>query len=120
MPRSATKLANYGTSLRLTLAERQLLDKAAAALGLGPSRYIREVVLSAIRPNAAASGAADTRAARARLLAHWTIQIGRLADEVRTLAATPAGELDPAGLETLKATIAQCHVAMVVACEEPR
>lgn len=120
MPRSATNLANYGTSLRLTLAERQRLDMAAAALGLGPSRYIREVVLSAIRPNAAASGAADSRTARARLLAYWTIQIGRLADEVRTLAAAPAGKLDPAALETLAATIAQCHAAVVLACEERR
>jgi hypothetical protein len=120
MPRSSTTLATFGTSLRLTQDERQHLDMAAAAAGLGPSSFAREVVLSAIRPGAAAPGARDSRASRARLMARWTVEIGRLADEVRTLAARPSDQLDPAVLAAVADAITQCHAAVIRTCEKPR
>lgn len=120
MPRSSTTLAAYGTSLRLTQDQRRRLDMAAAAAGFGPSGFAREVVLSAARPSAADHGAMDSRASRARHLVRWTIEIGRLADEVRTLAARPASQLDPAALAAVADAIAQCHAAVVRTWEKPR
>lgn len=120
MPRSSTTPATSGTSLRLTLAERQRLDRVAAALGLGPSRFAREAVLAAIRPNGADAATVDSRAVRARLLARWTLEIGHLADEVRLLAAAPAGQFDPAALAVVAGRIAQMHAAVVRTWEEHR
>lgn len=120
MPRSSTNPATSGTSLRLTPAERQRLENAAAALGLGPSRFAREAVLAAIRSSAADAATVDSRAIRARLLARWTLEIGRLTDEVRALAAAPAGWLDPAALTTVMGRIAQVHAAVVLTWEKPR
>jgi uncharacterized protein (DUF1778 family) len=120
MPRSSTNPATSGTSLRLTLDERRRLDRAAAALGLGPSGFAREAVLAAIRPSAPDATIVDRRAIRARLLARWTLEIGRLADEVRTLAAAPAGQLDHAALATVADRIARVHAAVVETSEAPR
>ena len=120
MPRSSTHPATSGTSLRLTPAERQRLDHAAAALGLGPSRFAREAVLAAIRPSTPDATIADRRAVRARLLACWTLEIGRLADEIRTLVAAPAGRHDPAALATVADRIAQVHAAVIQTWEAPR
>ncbi|WP_342167428.1 hypothetical protein, partial [Methylobacterium sp. SD21] len=117
---SSTNPATSGTSVRLTPAERQRLDNAAAALGLGPSRFAREAVLAAIRSSAADAATVDSRAIRARLLARWTLEVGHLTDEVRALTAAPAGRLDAAALAAVLGSIAQVHAAVIRTWEEPR
>ncbi len=97
-------------SFRLTPQERERVDRVAASLGLGVSAYARRAVLaSAAR---AGSDVLAGRAAQARLLAQWTVQIGLLADEVRALRKAD-GCIDPSAVHELADRIHACHQAVL-------
>lgn len=98
-------------SFRLTPQERERVDRVAASLGLGVSAYARRAVLaSATR---AGSDVLAGRAAQARLLAQWTVQIGLVADEVRALRHEADGCIDPSAVHDLADRIHACHQAVL-------
>lgn len=118
-PKSTRPKRSVVASFRLTPQERERIDQAAAVLGLGASGYARRAVLAAAAQDG--SSVVTSRAAKTRLLALWTIQMGLVAEELRALRRQEAaGSIDPATVQGLSDRVYACHRAVLSMVEGPR
>ena len=86
MSTSSSRKATHTTSLRLTPQERRTIERASAALRIGPSSFVRRAALKA------AGQAADSGSFRDLALARWTALMGELFDAISDLSDARAAD----------------------------
>ncbi|GJE02212.1 MULTISPECIES: DUF1778 domain-containing protein [Methylobacterium] len=86
MSASSTRRTSRTTSLRLTPQERRTIERASAALRIGPSTFVRLAAVEAARQAAGGGRFRDLA------LARWTALMGELADKITDLSDARAAD----------------------------
>lgn len=112
MAGSETRIKTTTTTLRLSPEERAALEDAAAAAGVGPSSFARQVVMAAVGRSVSVRRRRDPIAAA---VAPLLGELGRQGGLLNQLAryAHVGGRVDPDALAALRAEIERLTCAVM-------